>query len=367
MTNLRFMPKRSRSLLKVFFFMLHGYRSHRLKLIDIELSNNCNLRCKMCWFHGEQGIGDRYKSRELDTREVFQLVEALSCHRPNIYLGGTEPFIRKDFLSILEHIKKKNMRVSFTTNGTLLEPAKIDKLVKLGVDSVSFSIDGHRQLHDSIRGPGVFNKVTSAIAQIAAAKKKMECTKPILHVNIVINLAIISHLEETVDAIESATNGGVDFYRLHHLWFVTSTELLSHQQEVQKALGCMAPGARSHLISDSQRIHPDAIAGEMGSLLSHPKVRPFPDLSPPGIRRFYGDGPSEKKRCMAPFYAAVVKPDGDIRFCPDEWIDDYCVGNIRKGGFDAIWNNAKSRKFRKALWIQKQFTGCKRCSWMYSF
>jgi radical SAM protein with 4Fe4S-binding SPASM domain len=346
---------------------LYGYRSYRLKLIDIELSNKCNLRCKMCWFHGEQGIGDRYIGCELATREVLALVEEVSCHRPAIYIGGTEPFIRRDILTILEHIKKKNMRVSFTTNGTLLGPAKIEKLVRMGVDDISFSIDGHRQLHDSLRGPGVFYKVTSAIAQLAAVKKKMACTKPTVHVNIVMNSAIIPHLEETLDAIEKATIGGVDFYRLHHLWFVTQAELALHQQGVRRALGCMAPGARSHLISDSQRISAVDIAGKVSRLLNHPKIISFPDLSQPGLRRYYGEGPSEKKRCVAPFYAAVVKPNGDVKFCPDEWVDDYCLGNIRMDSFNTIWNNSKSRRFRKALWMQKQFTGCKRCSWIYSF
>jgi MoaA/NifB/PqqE/SkfB family radical SAM enzyme len=171
LVNLKGTLRRSRFLSDLIFSRLYGYRSYRLKLIDIELSNKCNLRCKMCWFHGEQGIGDRYIGCELATREVLALVEEVSCHRPAIYIGGTEPFIRRDILTILEHIKKKNMRVSFTTNGTLLGPAKIEKLVRMGVDDIAFSIDGHRQLHDSLRGPGVFYKVTSAIAQLAAVVK----------------------------------------------------------------------------------------------------------------------------------------------------------------------------------------------------
>ena len=367
MVRLKGILKRSRVLSDLIFSRLHGYRSHRLKRIDIELSNKCNLHCKMCWFHGEQGVGDRYAGRELATREVLELVDSVSRHRPAIYIGGAEPFVRRDMLTILEHIKKKNLRVSFTTNGTLLRPAAIEKLVRMGVDDISFSIDGHKQLHDSIRGPGVFDRVTAAVAQLAAVKEKMACTKPTVHVNIVMNHTVSSQLEQTLDAIEKATSSGVDFYRLHHLWFVTPTELALHQQGVRRALGCSAPGARSHLMSDPPGVFAADIADVVGRRPNSVKIKAFLDLSPPSLRRYYGGGHSGKRRCIASFYAAVVKPNGDVKFCPDEWIDDYCLGNIRADNFNAIWNNAKARRFRKALWMQKQFAGCKRCSWLYSF
>ncbi|HEX4919482.1 MAG TPA: SPASM domain-containing protein [Candidatus Bathyarchaeia archaeon] len=56
-----------------------------------------------------------------------------------------------------------------------------------------------------------------------------------------------------------------------------------------------------------------------------------------------------------------------MRFCPDEWIDDYTLGNIQQEDFKTIWNNFKARRFRAVLFLKKQFTCCKRCSWVYSF
>jgi len=335
--------------------------------IDIELSNRCNLKCKMCWFYGHSGVGDRYNGLELETSEVLNLVNQVSKHKPKIYLGGSEPFIRQDFLMILEHIKSKDLAISFATNGTLLDPQKIEMLVKLNVEDVKFSIDGQEELHDHIRGKGVFKKVTSAVEELAEYKRKMGSIKPTITVNITITADLIGQLKDTINALKNATNDGADIYRLHHLWYITSDELLEHQSCTKKLLGAEALGAASHLIPNSLLIKPEELADEILSLNSLSKVRFFPNLQYLDIIKFYSEGPGVKERCNAPFYGAVIKPDGDVRFCPDEWIDDYSIGNIRQDNFDNIWNNEKARKFRAMILWQKHFVGCKRCSWMYSF
>ena len=55
---------------RVFPCILSNLQCDGLKQIDIELSNRCNLRYRMCWFHGENGVGDRYRDHELTSREV---------------------------------------------------------------------------------------------------------------------------------------------------------------------------------------------------------------------------------------------------------------------------------------------------------
>ena len=118
---------------------LENFPSDSPRSIIIELSNSCNLCCKMCWYHGENGVGDKYRSTELTLTELCGFVDQLSGMKPKIYFGGSEPFIRPDFLAILKHVKDHNLRVAFATNGTLLDREKIETLVDLGVDDVKFS------------------------------------------------------------------------------------------------------------------------------------------------------------------------------------------------------------------------------------
>src|SRR4030042_1811475 len=94
---------------RFFPFLLSYLWSRQPRAIDIELTNRCNLSCQMCWYHGEKGIGDRYAGSELTSDEVIKLLTQLAIYGPRTYLGGSEPFIRKEILLFLKHIKDLNL------------------------------------------------------------------------------------------------------------------------------------------------------------------------------------------------------------------------------------------------------------------
>lgn len=348
-------------------YAMKNYYSDNLKAIDIELSNQCNLRCKMCWFHGETGIGDNFRGQELETSEILKLVDQLAVYKPKIYLGGSEPFMRQDLIAILEHIKNKDLTVSFPTNGTLLDSEKIAAIVDMKVDDIKVSIDGKEGLHDYIRGNGVFKKATTAVKELAKYRRQSGSTKPTITVNTTITTNLIGQIQETIDNLIQVTDNEADLYRIHHLWFITKNELLKHQSITKQVLAANSLGASGHVINESYLIKPEILADEIYKLKTSPKVKFFPAFQFDNIVNYYSEGLQVEKRCYAPFFGAVIKPNGDMKFCPDEWIDDYIIGNIREDNFDNLWNNDRARTFRKVLVKQNCFPACKHCSWMYSF
>jgi radical SAM protein with 4Fe4S-binding SPASM domain len=359
------------SLLHNFFGIMHLVRTNYLSKgpvsVDIELSNRCNLRCKMCWFHGESGVGDRYRNSEITTVEVLELINQLAAYRPTLYFGGGEPFIREDFLEILSHANSLALSTGFTTNGTLLNQEKIEKITALGINAINFSIDGPEALHDKLRGEGNFKKAMSAIQSLLESKTRKKLKKPSIVVNITINPMVVGHLKETVDTIRDRTGNEIDFFRIHHLWFVTPKELQVHRKAVRESLEVSAPGSVSHCIPLSRQLDSVRLADEMAHLKNAGKIRFFPDIQGKEIRAYYSEGYRLTKRCLAPFRAALVKPNGDVKFCPDEWIDDYVLGNVRRDRFETIWNHAKAKHFRSVILRRKSFPACKRCSWMYCY
>ena len=351
---------------RFFPFLLPYFSSPKPTFVDVELTNKCNLRCGMCWFHGEGGIGDRYRGSELTSDEVIGFIRQIANTRPKIYLGGAEPFVGKDLLSILETIKNFKLYVFFTTNGTLLDQDKITKVVDLGVDHIIFSLDGDEELHDRIRGKGVFRTVTSNIKDLCTWRNKNNSNKPLISVNITITPLIIGHLQETIDSIKKATEDKVDIYRIHQLWYITSRELSLHQSATKEFLDCSAPGAACHLTPLSKDINPLTLSEEISRLARSEKIKCFPNLNYSDLLDYYTECSPSQYRCLAPFYRVVIKPNGDVKFCPDEWIDDYIIGNIRVDDLEHIWKSEKARHFRSVILRQKSFPACKRCSWMYS-
>jgi radical SAM protein with 4Fe4S-binding SPASM domain len=321
----------------------------------------------MCWFHGEGGIGDRYKGSELSTAEVLNFISQIADSRPSIYLGGCEPFIRGDLLPILQHLKDLGLWVAFTTNGTLLDSDKNETMVQLGVDQIIFSLDGPEKIHDEIRGKGVFRRVTANLKELSDCKRKYNRPKPVISVNMTVTPFIIGHLLESIEAIREATDDGVDCYRVHHLWFITPKELALHQSAIRQYLNCSAPGAACHLTPLSANINPSILSREIEQLKNLRKIQFFPDFLPNKIYQYYSENGWSRRRCFAPYYGAVIKPNGDVQLCPDNWIDDYLLGNIRENNFADIWNNQKARDFRSVIFRHKSFPGCKRCSWRYCY
>lgn len=351
---------------KLLPYILSGYRCGAPKTVDLEITNRCNLRCHSCWFYGERGIGDKYSDLELSTIEVFRLIDQFSEYKPNVYLGGSEPFIRQDLLEILAYIKSHALTITLTTNGTLLDPGKIEALVAVGIDHILFSIYGREELTEHETGDGDFVNAISVVKELLECKRRRGSAKPHVSVNVVVRAGFAHRLEEVMDAFKGATEDEVT-YRIHHLWYITHKELSVHQAATRQWLGCMAPGAESHLLPGSQAIDPASLADTISSFTDRSQVRSFPNLNHHEIVKYYSEDGCIKERCIAPFFIAVVKPNGDVKFCPDEWIDDFILGNVRNDTFDHIWNGDKARKFRAVLLKQKQFAGCKRCSWMYSF
>ena len=168
----------SRPVKKLLPRLLSGCLNSQPSAVDLELTNRCNLSCSMCWFHGKQGIGDRYRDFELTNEEVAHLAQQLSPFKTKVYLGGGEVMLRKDFLAVLAHLKKYGLPVAFATNGTLMNHKTAEKLVKMEVDQINFSIDGPEAQHDSIRGQGVFSKATDAIRCLSREKEKNNHCQP---------------------------------------------------------------------------------------------------------------------------------------------------------------------------------------------
>jgi radical SAM protein with 4Fe4S-binding SPASM domain len=350
--------------------MVHWVRTNCFSkgpvFVDIELSNRCNLRCRMCWFHGARGVGDRYPNSEITTGEVLELINQLAAYRPTLYFGGGEPFLREDFLEILSHAHSLGLSTAFTTNGTLLDREKIERIVALEVHAITFSIDGPEALNDKLRGEGHFKKAISSIQSLLESKTRKNLQKPSIAVNITVNPTVVGHLKETVETIRDRIGNQIDFLRIHHLWFITPKELQAHKEAVHDALEVWAPGAESHCFP-LRRFDSALLADEIAPLKNAGNIRFFPDMQGKEIRDYYSDGYRLPKRCLAPFHAAVVKPNGDVKFCPDEWIDDYVLGNVRRDRFEAIWNHAKAKHFRSVIFRRKSFPACKRCSWMHCY
>jgi MoaA/NifB/PqqE/SkfB family radical SAM enzyme len=156
--------------------------------IVIEMTYRCNLHCRMCWWWGAQGVAEARENLddELSLAEWKKFVDSVAPFRPGIRITGGEPFLRPDSIELAAYITGQGLACSFITNGTLLDQARIERLVSSGVWQINFSIDSDRQGDESVRGLGAFDRTLVAIQALTAEKIRQKTGRPEVLVNCVV-------------------------------------------------------------------------------------------------------------------------------------------------------------------------------------
>ncbi len=123
----------------------------------IDPTSSCNLACKGCW------AADYKQNSNLSYEKMDQvLTEAQKIGVMDIIMSGGEPLMRKnDIIKLCA--KHRKLTFSLFTNGTLIDEAFADEMVRLGNLNVFISIEGFREETDFRRGEGVYDKVIAAM------------------------------------------------------------------------------------------------------------------------------------------------------------------------------------------------------------
>lgn len=148
--------------------------------VVLHLTENCNLRCKMCYFWGESGaykVESQAKPKNLDLEVIKKVVEDLKEGRPKPYYNffGGEPFLYPNFNDLLTLFKDYPFELQ--TNGILLKKYA-EKLVESGIIGVKVSIDGIEEINNLQRGPGAYKKAIEGINLLGRIKKEMNSKLP---------------------------------------------------------------------------------------------------------------------------------------------------------------------------------------------
>jgi radical SAM protein with 4Fe4S-binding SPASM domain len=112
-------------------------------------TKTCNLECVHCYADAET----RRFNGELTTEEAKAMIRDLASIKvPALLISGGEPLVRPDILDLAEYTMSLGVRVTFSTNGTLIDKKKAERIAKIGVAYVGISIDGAEERHDLFRG-----------------------------------------------------------------------------------------------------------------------------------------------------------------------------------------------------------------------
>ena len=125
------------------------------------ITNRCNLLCDHCYMAADSHT----LPDELTDEETIALVKQMGeRHLPALFLSGGEPMMRSNFWEILELARSLGIRVTVSTNCTLMDRDAAKRLKANGIDWIATSLYGPAEFHDAMVGvPGTRDRVVEAI------------------------------------------------------------------------------------------------------------------------------------------------------------------------------------------------------------
>lgn len=150
-----------------------------LRSLKLKLTARCNLKCVMCRY------GRGWAPPELTTEDWTRVLSAaseLGCRK--VHFSGGEVLVRPDFEALVAVAARERIKVTFTSNLTLLTKERAKRLLHHKIGGISTSLDGaSAKVHERVRGiPGSFKRTLRALAWI---RRYRSGERPRLRINFV--------------------------------------------------------------------------------------------------------------------------------------------------------------------------------------
>ena len=309
----------------------------------LEMTRCCNLRCVMCqyiqWLR--ETPASKQMEGDLTTEEWLRVIDQIPRFALVTFTGG-EPFMRKDFMQLLERASGR-ARTHFITNATLLTEDRARRCVELapkrlggvGFTFAGVSIDGPAEVHDQVRGmPEGFEKSTAGVKMLAEFRREAGKACPLIHVTTVIQEANLNRLAE-MPRVVADMGGDV-------LNFTLETRSLDLPGYGEADPGSFRASDIQSPRLDAQRLA-DALHETRANAAGLGIDLRMPDMPDDEILRYYsGETDLRDFRCGSLWTNLVIGADGRAYGC---WLQE--AGHVRESSLKEIWNGPELRTFRK--------------------
>ena len=127
--------------------------------MTLSLTNRCNFKCEYC----DIPLQRRDEMSAAEWRSVIDDLRDAGMGRASL-IGG-EPLLREDAGEVIDHLVRRGVHTAMNTNGWFVTD-RLDEVSAL--DLVCITLDGPRDVHDTQRRRGSYDKVIGAIEALAS-------------------------------------------------------------------------------------------------------------------------------------------------------------------------------------------------------
>ena len=121
-----------------------------VSVANYDITSRCNLRCQHCYFFKTNG-GQTDELSDEQWAQIFNHHYEQGIR--SVYITGGEPSLRPE---VLRHAHRTFHTVVIISNGTMKVPREIQRRIFV-------SMDGNREVHNSIRGADCFDQMMANV------------------------------------------------------------------------------------------------------------------------------------------------------------------------------------------------------------
>lgn len=279
--------------------------------VMVDLTEVCNLGCIHCP-HPKFKLSTHYGKKMLDQKLNDKMIDEVSNEGyPHVkyirYTSNGEPLVHpKSYDMIYKAVKYSKTKVTLTTNGTLLNKKRIEKIFDTGLHMIDISIDAFtKQTYSTVRVGGDLDITKKNVIDfINISKKKNINTK-----------VVVSFVEQKENA---------------------------HEIEDFKKFWENA-GADEVLIRE---LHSNSGNTKLDEFLNKKKENQLKKRYP----------------CVYPWERIVLNPRGFLSFCPTDWYGKSEVIDYKKTTIKEVWQGNFYKDLRQQH-LKNKFCNnfCKDC------
>ncbi|MCM8813222.1 MAG: radical SAM protein [Candidatus Omnitrophica bacterium] len=175
------------------------------QIVVVDPFHRCNANCVHCWVHAP-GIEHRpeFLNRQFPWERFTQLADDLQALKTDkiIFQGDGEPLLYEKFSAMVEYARKKEIEVSFFTNGICLDAANAAAAVSWGVDEIFCSLPAGTASTYAKVVPGqceaTFARILDNLRRLRELKKQRGAARPRLIMTHVIHCLNCHELMEMI-------------------------------------------------------------------------------------------------------------------------------------------------------------------------
>ena len=343
----------------------------------LQITEGCNLRCKMCYYWGETGTyvnrNNKSKPIVMDVELIERIVKDSGIKFYSLF--GGEPLTHPKIEKVVRIIKASGASIDTPTNGTLLKKYT-QMLVELGFDSIRVSLDGPREVNDIQRGKGSYDKAIEGLKALYEEKKRTKKKLPII--GLLYTITPINYLQTEKFFLED----------LNLNYFHTITIQLENY--ITEEMGSKYESfLKSHFNITSNRYWRGMVRSyddfkdmdfielsrqlntvikyleEKGiRVIREPPLSSIEDL----IAYFKAEWENlsiQYETCPLPWSSTDIAANGDV--VPCHVFYDLVVGNLHQNSLLEIWGGEKFTKFREYMDKNKLMSICHGCCLLYIY